>query len=49
MMCGAVALSIYGVVVCQLLVRARIRAVPATLLSIGIWLVAAFGLWSLAG
>lgn len=49
MMCGAIALSIYGVVVCQLLVRARMKAMPATLLSIGVWLVAAFSLWSLAG
>ena len=29
--------------------RARMRALPATLLSIVVWLVVAFGLWSLAG
>jgi len=49
MMLGAIALAVYAIVVCQLLVRARIRAMPATLLSVGVWLVVAFGLWSLAG
>ncbi|MCP3398947.1 MULTISPECIES: DUF3147 family protein [unclassified Bradyrhizobium] len=49
MMAGTVALAIYSIVVCQLLIRARMRALPATLLSIIVWLAAAFGLWSLAG
>ena len=49
MMSGAVALAIYSVVVCQLLIRARMRALPATLLSIVVWLVAAVGLWALGG
>src|ERR1044072_8701432 len=45
MMAGAIALGIYSVVVCQLLIRARMRALPASLLSIVVWLAAAFGLW----
>ena len=49
MMAGAVALAIYSILVCQLLMRARIRALPATLLSIVVWVIAAFGLWALAG
>jgi uncharacterized protein DUF3147 len=49
MMAGAVALSIYSVVVCQVLIRTRMRALPATLLSILIWLAAAFALWAVAG
>lgn len=49
MMAGAMALGIYSVVVCHLLVRARLRALPATLLSLVVWLIAAFGLWTLAG
>ncbi|MBR0821453.1 DUF3147 family protein [Bradyrhizobium liaoningense] len=49
MMAGAVALAIYSAFVCQLLVRARVRALPATLMSIVVWLAAAFGLWAVAG
>jgi hypothetical protein len=49
MMAGAIALGIYSVVVCQLLIRARMRALPASLLSIAVWLAAAFGLWAVAG
>ncbi|MET4519552.1 hypothetical protein ABIB83_008399 [Bradyrhizobium sp. I1.8.5] len=49
MMAGAIALGIYSVVVCQLLIRARMRALPATLLSIVVWLAAAFCLWAGAG
>jgi hypothetical protein len=48
-MAGAIALAISSVVVCHLLVRARLGALPATLLSLVVWLIAAFGLWSLAG
>jgi uncharacterized protein DUF3147 len=44
MMIGAIALSIYSVVVCQLLIRARFRAAAATLLSFVVWLVVALGL-----
>jgi hypothetical protein len=49
MMAGAVALAVYSIIVCQLLVRARMRALPTTLLSIVVWLTAAFGLWTVAG
>jgi hypothetical protein len=49
MMAGAVALTVYSAVVCQLLVRSRMRALPATMLSMIAWLIAAFGLWTLAG
>jgi hypothetical protein len=49
MMAGAVALGVYSVVVCQLLVRARLRALTATLLSLVVWLIVAFGLLFLAG
>ena len=45
----SVALAVYGVVVCHLLVRAQLRAAPATLLSLVVWLIVAFGLLSLAG
>ncbi|MCP3401903.1 MULTISPECIES: hypothetical protein [unclassified Bradyrhizobium] len=47
MMAGAVALD--SVVVCQLLIRARISALLATLLSIVAWLTTAFCLWAVAG
>lgn len=49
MVVGAIALAVYSVVVCQLLVRARLRAAPATLLSLVVWLIVAFGLLTLAG
>src|SRR5438105_3045854 len=49
MIAGAAALGVYAVLVCQLLIRARLPAVRATLLSLGVWLVVAFGLWGLAG
>jgi hypothetical protein len=49
MMAGAIALVVYSIVVCQLLMRARMRALPATIVSIFVWLTAAFGLWTLAG
>jgi hypothetical protein len=49
MVAGALALAVYSVVVCHLLVRARLRAAPATLLSLIVWLIAAFGLLTLAG
>lgn len=48
MMAGAIALAFYCVVVCHLLVRARLRALPATMLSLFAWLVVAFGLLALA-
>ena len=49
MTAGAIALAVYSVVVCQLLIRARLRAAPATLLSLAVWLIVAFGLLTLAG
>lgn len=49
MMVGAIALAVYSVIVCQLLVRARSRALPATITSIVAWFAAAFGLWFVAG
>jgi hypothetical protein len=49
MTAGAIALAVYSVVVCQLLVRARLRSAPATLLSLVVWLIVAFGLLTLAG
>jgi uncharacterized membrane protein (GlpM family) len=49
MMAGAIALAVYSVVVCHLLVRARLRAAPATLLSLLVWLIVACGLLTLAG
>ena len=48
MMAGAIALVIYSVVVCKLLMRARMRALPATLLSVIVWLIVAFAMWALA-
>jgi hypothetical protein len=49
MTAGAIALAVYGLVVCQLLIRVRLRAAPATLLSLVVWLIVAFGLFTLAG
>jgi Protein of unknown function (DUF3147) len=49
MIAGAIALAVYSVVVCQLLVRARLRAAPATLLSLAVWLIVAYGLFVFAG
>jgi hypothetical protein len=49
MIAGAIALAIYSVVVCHLLVRTKLRAVMATLLSLVVWLIVAFGLLIFAG
>jgi hypothetical protein len=49
MMAGAVALAVYSIVVCHLLIRTRIRAFPATMLAVAAWLAVAFGLWTLGG
>jgi phosphoglycerol transferase MdoB-like AlkP superfamily enzyme len=49
MTAGAIALVVYSVFVCQLLIRAWLRAAPATLLSLVVWLIVAFGLLTLAG
>jgi hypothetical protein len=44
MMAGAIGLAVYSVVVCHLLVRAGLRAAPATLLSLVVWLIVAYSL-----
>jgi hypothetical protein len=49
MTAGAIALAVYSVFVCQLLIRTRLRAAPASLLSLVVWLIVAFGLLTLAG
>jgi hypothetical protein len=49
MMAGATALAVYSVVVCHLLIRTRLHALPSTLLSLVVWLISAFGLLALAG
>jgi hypothetical protein len=49
MTAGALALAVFSVFVCQLLIRARLRAAPASLLSLVVWLIVAFGLLTLAG
>jgi uncharacterized membrane protein (GlpM family) len=49
MMAGAVALAVYSVVVCHLLVRARLTASLATPFAFAVWLAVAFGLQALVG
>jgi uncharacterized membrane protein (GlpM family) len=49
MIAGALALAVYSVVVCQLLMRAQLRATVATVLSVVVWLIVAFGLLAVAG
>jgi hypothetical protein len=44
MIYGAVALACYSLVVCQLLMRTRLNALSATIVSLAVWLVVAFGL-----
>ena len=44
MIYGAVALGCYSVVVCHLLMRFRLGALPATMLAFIVWLAVAFGL-----
>src|SRR5260221_5351778 len=39
MIAGAIALAVYSVVVCHLLVRAKLQAVTATLLSLIVWVM----------
>jgi hypothetical protein len=45
MLLGAIALGLYAWVVCRLLVRLRVEPLRATLYGMGVWFVAAFGLW----
>jgi uncharacterized membrane protein (GlpM family) len=49
MMAGAIALVVYSIVVCHLLVHTRMRAVTATVLALVVWLGVALGLLSLSG
>ncbi|QPF83884.1 DUF3147 family protein [Bradyrhizobium genosp. L] len=49
MIAGAIALAVYSVVVCQLLVRAKLSAMPATVLSLIVWLAVAFSLLTFVG
>jgi hypothetical protein len=44
MMWGAIALLVYSIVVCQLLMRHRWNALSATLIALLVWLAVAFGL-----
>jgi Protein of unknown function (DUF3147) len=44
MIYGAIALGCYSVVVCHLLMRYRLNALPATILALAVWLAVAFGL-----
>ncbi|WP_426435600.1 DUF3147 family protein [Bradyrhizobium genosp. P] len=49
MMAGAIALAVYSVAVCHLLIRTRLGATSATLLSLVVWLIVAVGLLNLTG
>jgi uncharacterized membrane protein (GlpM family) len=49
MSAGAIALAVYGGAVCHLLMRARFRVASATLVSVVLWLVVAFGLLAVTG
>ncbi len=44
MIYGAAALTCYSFVVCQILMRYRFKALPATIISFAAWLAVAFGL-----
>jgi len=45
MILGAIALAVYSAVVCWLLMRCRIRALPATIGAFAVWLAVAFCLY----
>jgi hypothetical protein len=49
MIWGAIALSLYSVLVCQLLMRLQSNALAATLACLPVWLVVAFSLHALFG
>ncbi|PDT90555.1 hypothetical protein CO669_10300 [Bradyrhizobium sp. Y36] len=44
MIYGALALACYSLGVCQLLMRFRLSALPATIVAFAVWLLVAFGL-----
>ncbi|HUO60008.1 MAG TPA: DUF3147 family protein [Candidatus Acidoferrales bacterium] len=47
MILGAIALAVYAQLVCWLLMRRRMKALPATLVSMPAWFAVAFGCWFL--
>ena len=49
MIWGAIALACYSIVVCQLLMRAQLGALAATLVALPVWLLVAFGFHAVAG
>ena len=49
MLCGAIALVVYSIVVCHLLMRTRLAALPASILALSVWLLVAFSVQSYAG
>ena len=49
MIWGALALLVYSIAVCQLLMRFHWNALPATLVALIVWLAAALGLHALMG
>ena len=49
MIWGAIALLLYSVLVCQLLMRFQLNALIATLASLPVWLMVAFSLHALFG
>jgi hypothetical protein len=49
MVWGAIALLIYGILVCQLLMRRHWNALPATIVALTAWLFVALSLHLLAG
>ncbi len=49
MMLGAVALCVYSIVVCQLLIRGSWNALAATITALLVWLAVAIGLYLLVG
>ena len=49
MIWGAVALLVYSIAVCQILMRFRWNALPATLVALIVWLAVAVGLHVVAG
>lgn len=46
MIYGAAALACYSIAVCQLLMRFRFAALPATIIAFAVWLAAAFALFA---
>jgi len=44
MIYGAIALACYSVVVCHLLMRFHLAALPSTIVALAVWLAVAFGL-----